>query len=86
MFCDKESLAAELKAAMETAEKKAKGKLTKDFEARRQAMEAKTIEVAAGGSSGPGLPAIFASFAALHAELRLELAAIEACFEMLVFV
>lgn len=74
MFCDKEGLAAELKVGMEAAEKKAKGRFTKDFEARRQALERSMVEIA-----GVELPRVFTSFAALHAELKPELAAIEAC-------
>jgi len=72
-LCDKEALNAELHAAMQGADKKARKALTQEFEARRKDLEAQ-VTAAATASLQP----LFRSFFALHNALRLLLAETEA--------
>lgn len=72
-FCDKEALDAELRSAMDTADKKERKALTKSFEARR-----KELEVSAHAIGAAELPGLAERLRALHTELQPALRAAEA--------
>ena len=71
--CDKEALDAELRSAMETADKKERKALTKSFEARRKELEASAHAIGAAE-----LPGLAERLRALHTELQPALRAAEA--------
>ena len=72
-FCDKEALDAELRSAMDTADKKERKALTKSFEARRKELEASAHAIGAAE-----LPGLAERLRALHIKLQPALRAAEA--------